>query len=467
VIEAAVVDEMTASSSGSDLAHGRRTTPAVAPQRWPLLGHLPAMIRSPFSFIQSLNEIDDDVFVVYLGRTPAYLVTHPQLVRHMLVVDPESFIKGLQYQKLAGLLGNSLATVNGPAHRSRRRLMQPAFHRARIQQHTRAMREAADELIRDWRPGDIIPIDEAMRALALTIVTGALFSTKIDPEMMSSVQRDLPLVLHGVARRALLPSATIERLPLPANRRFREANDRLRQVVAELVARDHATAADHHDFLSLLLKSHDPDTGFRLDNPRIQDELVNFMFAGAETTGNAMAWLWHVLGAEPEIERRLHAESSEGVSEFTERVVLETLRLYPPPWLVPRQTIRPVQLGQYIIPSGAHVLFSPFAIQRDSRNYPDPLTFDPDRWLPDRVGQSRRAYFPFGGGAHNCIGQGFALLEMVTVATAIAGRYRLVPVSPTKFKTSATLAPDELRMRVEPYKQNLAGRAPTPATTCR
>jgi cytochrome P450 len=442
---------MTASSSGSELALGRSAAPAVAPNRWPLLGHVSTLIRSPFSFIQSLNEIDADIFVVYLGRIPAYLVTNPQLVRHMLVVDPESFVKGLQYQRLAGLLGDSLSTVSGPAHRSRRRLMQPAFHRARIQQHVGAMREAAEDLIRDWRPGDIVAIDEAMRALALTIVTRALFSAEIDAEMMSTVQRDLPLVLHGVAWRALLPGRTVDRLPLPANKRFHEAKDRLRQVVAALAARDHPTTASHHDFVSLLLESHDPDTGFRLDSARIQDELANFMFAGAETTGNAMAWLWQVLGTEPEIERRLHAESCKGVTDLTERVVLETLRLYPPPWLVPRQTIRPVQLGQYALPSGAHVLFSPFAIQRDSRNYPDPLIFDPDRWLPDRVGQSRRAYFPFGAGPHNCIGQGFAMLEMVTVASAIARRYRLVPLSPTNFKTSATLAPDELRMRVEPY----------------
>jgi cytochrome P450 len=445
------VDEMTASNKGSDLALERSTAPAVAPKRWPLLGHVPALIRSPVSFIQSLNEIDDDIVVMYLGRKPAYLVTNPQLVRHMLVVDPESFVKGLHYQKLAGLLGNSLATVSGPAHRSRRRLMQPAFHRARIHQHARAMREAADEFIRDWRPGDIIPIDEAMRALALTIVTRALFSAEISADMMATVQRDLPLVMHGVAWRVLLPSRTIERLPLPANKRFREANDRLRQVVAALVARDDTDTAGRHDFLSLLLESHDPETGFKLDSARIQDELVNFMFAGAETTGNAMAWLWHMLSAEPEIEWRLHAESCKGVSEFTERVVLETLRLYPPAWIVSRQAIRPAQLGQYIIPPGAHVLFSPFGVQRDSRNYSDPLTFDPDRWLPGQLGQSRRPYLPFGAGPHNCIGQGFAMLEMVTVVAAIARRYRLVPLSRTSFGRSAALAPDELRMRVEPY----------------
>ncbi|WP_163569877.1 cytochrome P450 [Fodinicola feengrottensis] len=179
---------------------------------------------------------------------------------------------------------------------------------------------------------------------------------------------------------------------------------------------------------------------------QVRDEVVNFLFAGTETTGNAMAWLWHALGAHPDAERQVQA----GDSAFVDRVARETLRLYPPPWLVSRRVREPLQLGAYELPAGSQVLFSPYAVQRDPASYADADRFDPDRWLPERAAQApRHAFLSFGAGPQNCVGEGFATLEMATVTSTIAAQWRLVPVGDTKEKASATLLPSRLQMRVE------------------
>lgn len=204
--------------------------------------------------------------------------------------------------------------------------------------------------------------------------------------------------------------------------------------------------------MSLLLAARHPDTGAGLTDDEVCDEMVNLLFAGTETTGNAMAWLWHAVSAHPAVAQRLHDESCGGSVDYAQRVARETLRLYPPPWLVSRQTRVAVELGGYRLPAGAHVLFSPYALQRHPDHFPDPDVFDPDRWLPDRRAEvSRTAFLAFGAGSQNCIGEGLAMPEITTVAATIAARFRLDPVLPTSPKLSATLAPDRLRMRVTPW----------------
>src|SRR5215217_8055242 len=246
----------------------RKTTLKKVPQapgRVPLLGHLPALARGALPFVSSLKEYGD-VVVIFLARTPAYLVTNPELVRRILVTDVHHFGKGLQYEKLGALLGNSLSTTNGMEHRDRRRLMQPAFHHERIAQQSELMRNATEDLIKDWRPGQLIAMDDAMRALALTIVARSLCSTDLGRDMIDTIQRDLPVVLNGVAWRVLLSNKTVEKLPLPTNRRFAAANHRLRAVVADVVRSYRQAGADHGDLLSLLINARDSETGATLSD---------------------------------------------------------------------------------------------------------------------------------------------------------------------------------------------------------
>ncbi|MFJ1461106.1 cytochrome P450 [Nocardia sp. N2S4-5] len=422
-----------------------------APQRFPVLGHAPVLLRRPLPFLRSLTDTGPVVHL-RLGPVSAYLVTDPRLVRRVLVADAARFTKGLHYQKLAALLGNSLSTTDGRRHRERRRLLQPAFHHGHLARYADLIRESTLELIDGWRAGAVLAIDDAMRELALTVVARALCSAAPNTQAITVIRRDLPTVLRGVAWRVLVSAPVLERLPLPANRRFTAANRRLRQVVADLVAHYRSAGVDNGDLLSLLLAARHPDTGAGPTDDEVCDEMVNLLFAGTETTGNAMAWLWHAVSAHPAVAQRLHDESCGGSVDYAQRVARETLRLYPPPWLVSRQTRVAVELGGYRLPAGAHVLFSPYALQRHPDHFPDPDVFDPDRWLPDRRAEvSRTAFLAFGAGSQNCIGEGLAMLEITTVAATIAARFRLDPVLPTSPKPSAALTPDRLRMRVTPW----------------
>jgi cytochrome P450 len=421
----------------------------AAPGRLPLLGHLPFLLRAPLPFMRSLRALGD-VVVIYVAGKPMYVVNDSELVHRILVADVSRFDKGVQYDKLKALLGNGLSTATGVAHRDRRRLMQPAFHPKRVARYSTLMGDLASSMVDDWKDGEVIAVDEAMRRLSLMVVVGAMCSAELGADAVAVIQRDLPVVLRGIPWRALSPIESLERLPLPFNRNFAAANARLRRTVEELIERYRADGLDHNDLLSLLMSAHDAHTGAGLDDAAIRDEVVNLLFAGTETTGNALAWVWHALAANPDVEHLLHEEVDAGGSAYTQRVVREALRLYPPPWLITRRSREPVSLGGYDLPAGASVLFSPYATHRDPAVYPDAERFDPDRWSPERAREvPRHAYMTFGGGAHNCIGEGFALLEMATVTATIAARVRLRPVDRTVEKASATLIPSRLRMRVE------------------
>jgi cytochrome P450 len=424
-----------------------------APGWLPVLGHLPRLVVRPLPFLESVTQISD-IVTFYFGKTPAYLITSPQLVHQMLVAESGSFTKGVHYDKLSELLGESLSTVSGDVHRERRHIVQPAFSHQHVERQVAVMHQAVSSLIDAWRPGDIVAVDDAMRQLSLSIIARAMCSTELDADSLRTVQRDLPDVMRGVAWRVLLSAIPIDRLPLPMNNRFSAANSRLRSVAATLVQRYRTANTDRRGLLSVLLEAQNPGSGIGLDDDSIHDEFVNLLFAGTETTANAMAWMWYALGHHPHIAESLHAEAVAGRDDLARRVAQETLRLYPPPWLVSRKAGRDVDLHGFVIPKNAQVLFSPYAIHRDRRNYTDASSFIPDRWLPENnPRQTRHAYLPFGAGPQNCVGQGLALLEMTTVATVIASRYRLVPVSTTKLRASATLTPSRLRMRVEGHPE--------------
>jgi cytochrome P450 len=421
-----------------------------APGRMPLVGHIPRLAAGALPFLLSVTQLSD-VVRLFLGRAPAYLITNPRLVHKLLVAESGSFVKGVHYEKLGNLLGDSLSTVSGEVHCERRRVIQPAFSRKYTDSQFDVIHQTVTSMIDAWRPGEIIAIDDAMRQLSLEIIARVLCSTDVDADSLNTVQRDLPQVMRGVAWRVLFSSGLFDRLPLPMNRRFSAANNRLRMVAANLVQRDRTSSSGRRGLLSVLLTTRNPDTGLGLDDACMEDEFVNLLFAGAETTGNAMAWMWYALGGHPEIAERLHGEAISGATDLARRVAQETLRLYPPPWLVSRKAVHDVDLDGFTIPQGSQVLFSPYAIHRDPRNYPDASSFIPDRWLPGNTSRhARHAYLPFGAGPQNCVGQRLALLEMTTVATVIATRYRLVPVSTTKPRVSATLVPSQLLMRVEP-----------------
>jgi cytochrome P450 len=439
------------------------TTPSPSfspPGRFPLLGHVPSLVRHPLKFVQAVHSCGR-VVKIYIGVKPAYFVNDPELIRHVLVSRAQEFDKGPLFANARVMVGNGVATSEGELHRRQRRLMQPAFHRSRIALYARIMGELATARMETWRAGQIVAMNDEMADLALAIAARTLFSASAGAEVNREVRRWLPIMMKGVFLRAILPFSFLGRLPTPGNREFNESLIRLKQLISGIVATRRREGDAHDDLLSMLLAARDQESGEAMTDQQVQDEILTLMIGGIESTAAALSWAFHELGRHPEIEERIRAEvdavpigqalSAEEVPklDYTSRFVKEILRLYGP-WLLTRRALSTLELGGVTIPAGSTVLYSPYAVHHDPRLYPDPTRLEPDRWLADRV--QKTAFIPFGAGAHQCIGESFTLLEMITIVATITGRWRLRPVASRRAHEVVTGAihPSELPMEVRP-----------------
>jgi pentalenene oxygenase len=433
------------------------------PRALPLLGHALRLLRDPWTFLTTAHQVGD-VVEIRIGPRPAYLVNNPDLIRRLLTADSKKYEKGVQFDKLRPTLGNGLVTAGGEEHLRHRRLVQPAFHHSRIAGYATIMRDLSLETTASWRDGDAIALDDELAQLALRIVGRTLFSTELGEEVVDEVVRSMPAVLNGVTKRAMAPTALLEKLPTPENRRFNESNRRIRAVVDRMIAEYRRSGVDHGDMVSMLLLARDETTGVGLGDVQVRDEAVTMLLAGTETTSTLLSWVFHVLGQRPDLEARLHDEvdtvlcdgrlSFEQIGRlaFTRRLVTEALRVYPPAWLITRRTTAPVTLGGFDLPAGASILFSPYSVHRDPDVYAEPDVFDPDRWLPERAKEiPRPSFVPFGAGNRMCIGDGFAWTEAVVVLATVASRWRLRPVpgADVRMVPAATLRPSQLPMVAE------------------
>jgi cytochrome P450 len=243
----------------------------------------------------------------------------------------------------------------------------------------------------------------------------------------------------GLFDTVLLPfSEWLEKLPLPKVRRFERARARLDSTIYRIIAERRASGEDRGDLLSMLLLAQDEDTGGRMTDKQVRDEALTLFLAGHETTAQALTWTWYLLSQNPDCERKLHDEIDSVLGgripefddlprlRYTEMVLTESMRLYPPAWAIGRKATAPFQLGGYEIPKGAILILSPYVTQRDPRFFPDPERFDPERWTPENAdARPKFSYYPFGGGARLCIGERFAWMEGTLVLAAIAQQWRL------------------------------------------
>ncbi|MFS8101253.1 cytochrome P450 [Lentzea alba] len=425
----------------------------VAPHRWPLLGHTPAMLSQRAKFTDALHE-HGEVVRLDLGPLHAYFVTDPSLTYEVLVSQGSKFRKGAMFDKFQPYLGTGLLLSNGDHHLRQRRLMQPAFHRERIENYASTMARAAAALVARWQPGEIRVIENDMQELAVTIVGEALFSTEIGKRAVEEVRRSIFTVIQQGMIRALSPSF-VEKLPIPGNREFDAAIARMKAVVLEVIESWRADGTDHGDVLSMLLLA-------GMTDEQTYDEVLTLLTAGIETTAIALAWALYEVGNNPEIENRLHAEidsvlggrpvTAADIASLTctEQIVQETLRMYPI-WFVMRRTLVDVQLGDVQLPAGAEVIVSPHALHHDPRYFPAPDRFDPDRWTPDFVsGLPRGAFIPFGGGNRQCLGNTFAHTEIVITLATVAQQWRLAPTRPARVKFTSAPYPNGLLMKAVP-----------------
>src|SRR5882757_7704313 len=440
------------------------TAPATvptAPGALPLLGHGLRFVRDPLEFVTSLRA-HGDVVAIRVGTAKVLMVNHPDLVRKMLVDKAYAFDRGRQFEKLRPWWGNGLSVADGDFHLRQRRLMQPAFHRRQVAGYVREMQEAAEAAVRVWTPGAPIRLDEELYALLVTMVARNLFSTSIDDATVARLQAALPVILDGVGWRSLDPTDLLEKLPIPANRRFGQALSDMHAMVDEVIDHHDATAAD---LLSMLREARDPDTGEPMSRQQIHDETITLMMVGSETTRSTLSWACHLLSRHPSVQREVQAEADRvlagrparaeelGELAYTRRVVTETLRMYPPAWILTRRATVDVDLGPYRIPAGTNVCYSSYAVHRDPSLYADPDRFDPDRWLSERAGGvARQDYLAFGAGSQGCIGEPVAWAQTAVVLSTIARHWTLEPAPGAEAKPSAKLLlmPDRLTLIPRP-----------------
>ncbi|OEJ37476.1 cytochrome P450 [Streptomyces agglomeratus] len=405
----------------------------------PLLGHAVPLMRDNLRFIASLRDYGPLVRIYLQPGQPTIVVNRPDLIRTMLVDLAPNLDKGRFFEKMGQVLGgDSVVTAAGTAHVRARRQLQPAFRHAEIARYVDLMREQVTSTVADWKPGQVVDVREAMVKLSLDMLVATVFSSSLDERAFHQLRRDLSIVMNGVGTRVMLPD-WVEKLPLPANRRFNESRAAVRAIIGDAVDGLRASGHDTGDMLSALLHARDEETGELMSRHRICSEILTLAVAGTETTASVLSWILYELARDPGIEERLHSELEQVLADrpvafedvgrlpFLRNVITETLRLHHTGWLVTRRTLTPTRLGDWEIPAGTELAYCQHAMHRDPAIFPDPLRFDPDRWLDE--GQAAAlpegAWVPFGAGKHKCIGDHFALTELTTAVATIARQWRL------------------------------------------
>jgi cytochrome P450 len=430
---------------------------------FPLSG-LFAYRKGPLPFFQNLAQQYGDIAYFRLGPQEAFFINHPDLIKDVLVTNHQSFHKGLALQRAKRLLGEGLLTSEGEFHRRQRRLAQPAFHRARVASYAAVMTDYASQTRAGWRDGDTVDMSEEMMRLTLGIVGKTLF----DADVVSDAQDvgEAMTVVMDLFNIITIPFfELLQKLPLPQLRRFDNAKARLDAIIYRLIEERRRSGEDRGDLLSMLLLAQDTEgDGGQMTDEQLRDEVMTIFLAGHETTANALTWTWYLLSQNPGAEARLHEEIDEvlGVRlptfadltqlKYTEMVLAESMRLYPPAWALGRLALTDCEIGGYLVPRKSLVLMSQFVMHRDPRYFPEPLRFDPQRWTAEaRELRAQFSYFPFGGGPRRCIGESFAWMEGVLLIAALAQQWqmRLVPNHPVVLKPVITLRPKHgMRMTV-------------------
>ncbi len=444
-------------------ANARRYPPG--PKRRFSAGLFFEIQRDPLKLIADAIHEYGDLVHFQLGPQHIYLVNQPAVIQDILVTHNKSFIKSRGLRQAKRILGEGLLTSEGDFHLRQRRLAQPAFHRQRLAGYAEAMSAYAARTRERWRDGAVVDIHQEMMRLTLDIVAKTLFDADVKAEAQDI--REALNTFMSMFNRLNSPLAEwLDRLPLASNKRFWDARARLDAIIYRIINERRSSGQDRGDLLSMLLHAQDVEgDNTRMTDMQLRDEAVTIFLAGHETTANALTWTWYLLSQNPAIEEKLHAEIETVLGErlptfddlprlkYTEAVLAESMRLYPPAWIVGRQSVQEYALANYLAPARSIFFMSQYVMQRDARYFHEPARFLPERWTPEmKVALPKFAYFPFGGGPRVCIGESFAWTEGILLIAALSQQWqmRLVPSHPIALQPVITLRPKYgMQMKLE------------------
>jgi len=415
------------------------------------------LLRDPLSFFLSLTRQYGDVVCYRPAPEPAYLVNHPDYIRHVLLDNNRNYSKATYInQMFKATVGDSLLTSEGETWLRQRRLMQPAFNQQSLSQLDSVVTFQARRMLDSWQEaayqGRPILLATEMSALTLAITTRALFGVNMGDE------------LNRVGKAVDMGTALLER---PNNPRFRAAFQTIEEVVQDIISTRRQSvdeASEPGDLLGILMRSRFEDTGLGMDDAGLRSQVITLLLAGHDTTASALTWTFYLLSQHPEVVTRLRQDLQTILNgrtpvyadlprlENPRMVFEESLRLYPPAWVLGRVALGDDQVGEYFVPAGTIVAISPFTIHRHLRFWDDPERFDPQRFTPERsAGRQRFAYIPFGAGPRQCIGNNFAMLEAQLIITMVVQRFdlSLIPDHEIKPEVVFVLRPDrQIKMTV-------------------
>ena len=422
-------------------------------------------LHDPLKLLIDISHTYGDIAHFKFGSQNVYLLNNPDYIEDVLVTNYKKFIKSRGLQVSKRLLGNGLVTSEGEYHDRQRHLIQPTFYPKRIKTYSDMMIKQANDMCNSWHDGAILDIHKEMTKLTLAIICKTVLGYDIDPE--HDEVGDALLTCMKYFNRLLMPfGELIEKIPLlPINKGFQKAKKDLDSIVYSII-KEHRKKLDkgddkesHDDLLLTLLQAQDEEAGIgRMTDEQLRDEVMTIFLAGHETTANALTWTYYLLSENPLIETRLQEElySIFGNSrtpimvddvpklQYTEKLLTESMRLFPPAWALGRQAIDDYKVGGYSVPKGSIILMSQYVMHRDPRYFPEPDRFYPDRWTEEfRKQLPRFSYFPFGGGIRGCIGEPFAWLEGILLIATICRQWRLkhIPSHKVELKPLITLRP--------------------------
>lgn len=425
-----------------------------------LLGNLSNYSRDPLGFLSNCALQYGDIVRMRFGSVISYMLNHPDYIEEVLVAKRSQVRRYINPDGGKRVFGNGLVTSEWDFWRNQRRMIQPAFHRERIATYADVMVTDTNRLLATWQPEEIRDIHQEMMNLTLSVIGKTLFDTDLTAEIEQIGKSVKVVVQHFDENRdsnallLLLGSLLDKWLPTPRQLHFCKAVKQLDDIVYGMIHQHRTSGSDRGDLLSMLLHVQDSDDS-QITNQQLRDEVINLLLAGYDTTASTLSWTWMLLSQHPVVEAKLLQELQAVLGgrvptivdlpqlRYTEMIVLEAMRLYPPIWLISLQAVQDCEIGGYPMPAGTLIFMSQWVMHRHSRYFDRPEDFNPERWADDLAKIPTYAYFPFGGGPRVCIGKSFALMEAVLIVATIAQKFRLmlVPEHPLVPQPSISLCP--------------------------
>jgi cytochrome P450 len=429
------------------------------PRGLPIFGSLLDIERDPLAFLSRAHRAHGDMMRVRLGPKTIYVATHPRDVQYVLQENAKNYRKGDHYKVLRPVFGNGLMLSEGDFWLEQRRIVQPAFNRQRLGRFATTMTDLTGQMLQQWdlpaSNGEAIDVWHEMVNLTLSIVCTTLFGVDISQEA-HGVGTAHSLCLQHAEKQILALVPIPESIPTPANRRYARAVGTIREVIDRLIDERRSSGEDRGDLLSTLAFARYEETGELMEHDQLRAEVITLLLNGHETVSDALGWAFYLLSKHPHVAQKLHAELATTLGgrtptiddlkglKYTSWVLEEAMRLYPPAWVIERDTIGEDEVGGYRLPPDSTVVLSQWVTHRHPDVWENPEGFEPERFSPERsAARHRFAYFPFGGGPRLCVGNHFAKMEMTLILAMVAQRYQLdlVPGHPVELEPVITLRP--------------------------